>query len=139
MSGYLGEAETIRDWFVAEWDADAVPIQIYENVKFDQPDDEPWARLTIRSRDAAPASIGGPAVRYRHPGAIILEIFNPVGHGDGRARELADEGLAIIRGRQEGGLTVWTAGAIPIGERDGWYKIDVLGTYSRDEDFAVQS
>ena len=137
-SGYLDEAETIRDWFVAEWDS-TVAIHIYENQKFTKPTAAHWARLTIRSQEGRPASIGGPSVRYRHDGNIILEVFAPEGTGDGRARELVDEGLAIIRGREEGGIIVWTARAIPIGVRDGWYKINGLGLYQRDEDFNVQS
>lgn len=140
MSGYLDEAETIRGWFLSEWDS-GVPIHIYENQKFaDKPDDEAWARLAIRSRsEGVPAAVGGPQVKYRHPGSIILEIFTPGGVGDGRARELADEGAAIIRARQEDGIIVWTTGAVVLGVRDGWYRINVIGTYTRDEDFTVQS
>lgn len=140
MSGYEGEAETIRAWFRSEWDS-GVPIQIFENVAFkDKPDDEHWARLRVRSFEGAPATIGGPDVKYRHDGDIILEIFSPEGVGDGRARELADEALEIIRGREEGGITVWRAWAVPIGNRgDGWYRINALGSYSRDEDFTLQS
>jgi len=139
MSGYIGEAETIRGWFLAEWDS-GVPIHVYENTKFtDKPDDAIWARLRVLSRDAYPAAIGGPTIRYRHDGDIILEIFAPESTGDGAARSLADDACAIMRGREDGGIVVWTARAIPLGVRDGWYRINVVGSFSRDEDFALQS
>ena len=95
-SGYLDEAETIRDWFVAEWDS-TVAIDIYENQKFTKPTDAHWARLTIRSQEGRPASIGGPNIRYRHDGNILLEVFAPEGVGDGRARELIDEGKINLK------------------------------------------
>ena len=139
MSGYLGEAETIRKWFRSEWDS-GVPIHLIEGGNFpDKPDDGPWARLAIRSRDGYPAAIGGPTIRYRHDGDIILEIFTPEGGGDGPARALVDSGCEIVRGRDEDSIVVWNVRAIPLGVRDGWYRINVIASFSRDEDFALQS
>lgn len=136
---YQNEAGTIRAWFEDGWES-GVPIHLIENSKFsDKPDDAPWARLLIRSQEAFPVSIGGPTIRYRHPGSIIVEIRVPEGIGDGRGRELADLACSIVRGKEEDGITVWSARAIPLGVRDGWYRINVLGTFSRDEDFTVQA
>ena len=137
MSGYVDEAATIRAWFAADWES-GVPIHLIENSEFkDKPDNAPYAKLFIRPRDAFTAGVGGPQVRYRHPGDIILEIRVPEGVGDGRARELADAGCDIIRGREEGMLRVWSARAIALGVRDGWCRFNVLGSYSWDGDFTV--
>lgn len=137
MSGYEGEAATVRGWFLAEWDS-GIPIHLIENSPFpDKPDNAPWARLSIRNNPAGPATVGGPSRRYRHGGSIILEVFVPADIGDGLARELADAGATIIREKQEDGITVWSVQAIPIGVEDGWYRINVLGTFSRDEVFTV--
>lgn len=137
MSGYQGEEATIRGWFKAEWPS-GTPIQLIENSKFsDKPDNAPWARMTVRSTGARVASIGGPVQRHRHDGDIILEVWVPEGIGTGKAKELADLGCGIIRGKEEGGITVWSARAIPLGVRDGWYRINVIGSFSRDEDFTI--
>ena len=138
-TGYVGEAATIRAWFEDEWES-GVPIKLLENAaKFAKPDNAPWARLSIHSNDAHVASVGGPNVRFRHLGDIVLEVFAPEGIGDGRARELADLGCSIIRGRSENGVQVWAPKAIPAGTKDGWYQINVVAPFSRDEDFTIHS
>jgi len=138
MSGYVGEAATIRGWFDSEWDA-TVPIHMVDGSAFkDKPDNGPWARMAIQSRGAEVASIGGPAVSFRHTGDVVVEIFVPEGVGDGRGRALADLACDILRGKQDGGIVVWNARAIPLGVHDGWYRINVIGPYQRDEDFEIQ-
>ena len=140
MSGYVGEKATIRGWFRDGWES-GVPIHLIEGSAFkDKPTNAPWARLAIRPREARVASVGGPtAVNFRHDGDIILEIFTPDGLGDGRATELADLGCSIIRGKQDGGIVCWSARAIPLGTRDGWVRVNVIGPYQRDEQFSVSS
>jgi len=136
-SGYQGEAAVIREWFEAGWES-GVPLQLVENAPFpDKPTNAPWARLAVRSTDARVASVGGPSVRFRHAGDIILEVFVPEGVGDGRARELADLGCDIVRAREESGIRVWAPRAIPLGVRDGWYRINVVAPYERDETFTI--
>ena len=137
--GYVGEAATFRAWFSDGWE-EGVPLALVENsAKFAKPTNAPWARLAIRPVDSEVASIGGPQVRYRQTGNLILEIFAPEGTGDGRARELADLACSIVRGREEARLRVWSARAIPLGVRDGWYRINVIAPYSWDEDYTPHS
>lgn len=131
---YVSEGAAIRAWFTAEWES-GVPIHLLENSEFtDKPENAPWARLAIRPNDVNAVAVGGPVTRYRYDGDIILEIFTPSGTGDGRAKELADLGDTILRGRAEDGIQVWAARAITLGVRDGWYRINVIARYQRDED-----
>ena len=123
--GYVGEAATIRAWFESEWPS-GTPIQLIENDSFDRPDDSAWARLLIRSRDGSPATVGGPLRRYRYPGDVIVEIKVPEYTGDYVLRDLAD-----------GGITVWSVRAIPLDPKDGWARMHVLGSYSRDQTHTI--
>jgi|GEM_PF-1628197 len=131
--GYVGEAATIRGWFEGEWPS-GTPIQLIEGSPFtERPDDAAWARLRIRNTDGGPATVGGPLRRYRYWGDIIVEIKAPAHVGDGALRELADQALDIIRDREDGGITVWRVRALPLSPEDGWNRMNVLGSFTRDQ------
>lgn len=139
VDGYVGEDAAIRTWFQAEWEA-GVPIHLIEGSAFrEKPTNAPWARLLIRPRASAVVSVGAPIIRHRHVGSVIVEIFTPDGNGDGRAKELGDLACDILRGRQENGVVVWNARAIPLGVQDGWVRVNVIAPYQRDQDFTVQN
>lgn len=130
--GYAGEAATIRSWFEAGWPS-GTPIQPIENSQFTRPDDSAYARLLIRSRDGEPVTVGGPLRRYRYPGDIIVEIKVPAYTGDDVLRSLADTAMDILRDKQDGNITVWRVRAIPLEPEDGWCRMNVLASYTRDQ------
>lgn len=133
--GYEAEASLIRARFEEQWDP-RVPVN-YPNM----PDNKPaartaWLRLSILPTDARVASIGGPAVRYRHDGDIIAEIHAPENQGSGPALALADDVCAAFRAWRSGELIAWAPRVVVVGNRDGWYVVNVIAPYQRDETFS---
>ncbi len=115
-----------------------LPID-FENIEFEQPDQEPWIRAVIVSGDSFPASLGSPAIdtRYRHIGRLVVQIFTMAGTGNDEAKSIADDIAAIFRGEtviQESQQIVFFAPEILQGESEaGWFRLTVSVPFQRDE------
>lgn len=132
---YVSEAALIRNRFESQWSS-PIPAFILENKKVSKPTDAPWVRMTIQNGDANVACVGGSTIRYRHDGSVIVEIWTPLGEGDGEARELGDLAASIFRGWESGGLRFWAPRVVPLGERNGWYRVNMIAPFQRDTDFS---
>lgn len=142
MTGYLGEMEAIEDRFKSEW-GDLTPIE-FKNAPITKPGDEnggdlgPWVRFRIHPSSAVVASVGGPNVRFRHAGDVIVEIFTPLHSGPKSIRELVDAAASIFRGWRQDGITFWAPRAVEVDAAKGWDRMNVIAPYQRDESFALQ-
>lgn len=131
--GYETEANEIRSHFDTEW-ADETPVD-WPNTAFAKPDRDPWIRFRIRPADAGQADMAS-SPRFRHDGAVIVQVFVREHTGDGRAKELADKAAAIFRRTTIGSSVFRTPRANDIGpDGRGWYQINVIAPYYRDEVF----
>lgn len=131
--GYEGEGQALAAHFESEWD-DETPIA-WPNADFDPPDGAPWVRFTLRSADANQADMA-PDPRFRHDGAVIVQVFVPKGAGSGRALELGDRAAALFRATTIGPAVFRAPRIDEIGDDGrGWWQVNVIAPYFRDTVF----
>jgi hypothetical protein len=133
-------ANAIRAHFTVEWLQlrPTVPIA-YDNAAFDpaldalDPDGDPapWVRFTVLPGDGFQASLGTPKV-WRSTGVAVIQIFAPLGEGDGLANELADDVTAVFRGISLGGVILRAPSLTRIGPDGAWYQVNVATPYQSD-------
>lgn len=101
------------------------------------PQNEDWIRITMIDADSFQASIGGGSggVKYRHPGAVVLEVFTSEREGSGKAMRYADTLAAVFRGQTVGGALFRSPTVRQIGAQEGWYRVHVICPFQRDECF----
>ena len=131
--GYEDERAAIEAKFTTGW-AGATPIA-YENVKY-----TPVAGTAFVSLDIVPAGSNqitlGDSPLYRHGGAISIGIYTPKWQGTKIAKDYADAAAAIFRNANAfSGILCRAPYMDVVGEKDGWYKINVIVPFQRDEIF----
>ena len=96
-----------------------------------------WIRLNIFDTSANQASIGGAAVKYRHNGLIVIEIYveNSEQTGSGKATRYGDTLAALFRGETVGDALFRSPVVRQIGRDEGWYRVNVEVPFQRDECF----
>ena len=137
---FADDANTIRGRFAAEWTTlrPGTPVA-YDNTPFDPALDAvdglgnpiPWVRLTVIPGDGFQASLGTPRV-WRSTGVVSVQVFVPVGEGDGAANELADDAASVFRGVLDAGLTFRAPALTRVGPEGAWYQINVATPYQSD-------
>lgn len=94
-----------------------------------------WCRVQFFGLEASRASLGAPAV-YRHPALLIVSVFVPLGEGSGNAYTFADALCAAFRGvTADTGIRYRAPTVTDIGERDGFYQVNVTVPFVRDTIF----
>lgn len=96
---YATEAQVVRERLNTNWTTTQIH---WPNTDF-TPGTSPWIRPTILPADARAADIAT-APRYRHVGVLIIQVFVPLGAGDGLALEYADTIAALFRGQNVSGV-----------------------------------
>jgi hypothetical protein len=87
------ERQAIFEVFNAGWGSTTTVAR--PNESFSPPRDY-WARVSIRSGEAFTREMGGAPVHRVHPGVVFVDIFAPVGRGNGRALELAQQAAQLF-------------------------------------------
>lgn len=97
---FAADASTIRDRLNTLWSTGDGPL-LFENVGSTAPDFDTWIRLSIREADTDQVSmgpVGATAGTYRLSGLVMVQVFSPVGEGDGESRRLSSKVSNIFRG-----------------------------------------
>jgi hypothetical protein len=106
----------------------------YDNQSLDNPDNEIWCRLTIKSGETTQESIGSPSSnRDRTSGVMIAQLFAPIGKGDGELKELADVIRAAFKRVTQDGVTFKTPSIYEQGIREGMWQINVVCPFYADD------
>jgi hypothetical protein len=137
---FTEDANAIRVCFAGLWPLlrPTVPVA-YDNSAFDPVSDAldaggnpaPWVRLTIVPGDGFQASLGTPKI-WRSTGIVVVQIFAPLGQGDGLANELADEVAVVFRGVSLGRVIFRAPSLTRIGPDGAWYQVNVATPYQSD-------
>jgi len=131
--GYDEERAAIEAKFQTDW-ADATPIA-WDNVKHQYTPDESFVELSIINGVADQISLGNNPL-HRHMGIILVKINTPIDNGTGVALTYADTIMAIFRNALTfSGITCRTPRAEKVGEVDGWYRVNAIMPFQRDEVF----
>lgn len=130
---YATHAKDIRTY--VDNNFSTAPMQFPNQQDFDRPVDSEWVRMTINeSTQSFPADMAGEP-RYRFPGVLTFQVFTPTGHGDNKAREIADELVTLFRNVTVGNTQFDTPGARVVGrsqDDESWYQMNVVCPYRRD-------
>lgn len=133
---FSADASTIRTRLNTLWSTGDGPL-LFENVGSTAPDFDTWIRLSIREADTDQESMGprgATAGTYRLSGLVMVQVFAPVGEGDGEARRLADKVSNIFRGVHisSGGRQMFfgSPSVVPVGIDGKWFHANVLCPWS---------
>ena len=138
---YALERQTIESRFNTQWAA-ATPIA-WDNVEYVPTPGTAFVAISILNADAFQASIGGIGgygQLHRFNGIININIFTPEGTGTATARGYADTAAAIFRSWSSSiatsqKITCRSPYITSIGEKEGWYQLNVTVPFFRDEAF----
>lgn len=127
-------ANTIRTRYKTQVaDTQSLPTQ-YDNQDFTPPDQAIWARLTILPGESFKVSSGGQGgSRFRTPGVMIVQIFQPFGQGDKEGLELADVVKTAFRSMNVDSVTYRTPLISTIGRTGPWWQINVNCPFYNDD------
>lgn len=127
---YAQSQADIESYFDANW----LLTQIaWRNVKFDPKGLTEWVKLTTRSNESFQASMGADVNVYRYEGTLIVQLFGELNKGSGRLAELTDRVCDLFRSKRIGNITFRVPQVIDVGTQDGWYQINVICDFYRDE------
>lgn len=106
------------------------------DVGFDPPNNAAWVRVSVRDGDSEQVSLGN-TPRFRHYGTIIIQVFVRRDSGSRLAKTHADTISAYYRNSTFGTPTIYCRAPYitNVGEREGWYQVNVNIPYQWDEDF----
>ena len=133
-------ASTIRTRFATEWPQLRPAVAIaYDNLAFDPGRDAldaernpaAWVRLTIIPGEGFQASLGTPRV-WRATGVAVVQVFAPLGAGDGLAYGLADDVASVFRGASVQGVVFRAPSLTRVGPDEAWYQINVATPFQAD-------
>jgi len=136
---YQQSFERLANHFLNRWELynSDVPVA-WGNTPFTPPaPPSPWVRFTVITGEADYISAGAPGRNFvRHAGLITVQVFVPLGDGDGRLCGLVDDVIPIFQGERVG-ENVWcgAAYAVALGESlsPGWLQANVNVPFHRDE------
>ncbi len=84
-----------------------------------------WCRITVVWGQANQADMSKQP-RIRTQGTVIVQVFVPVGSGDGLALRISDEVCDIFRRARLAGMTFRAPHPSRVGPDDNWYQINVV-------------
>jgi len=96
-----------------------------------------WVAMHILRDPADQALIGNVQHLYRYPGVLAFQVFTVPNTGSRRAKELSTAISDIWRTKPFSGITVLQPIETDLGIVDGWYQLDIVFPYYRNEYRAV--
>lgn len=130
MTAFVAETE-IQNHFVTGWD-DETPVA-QDNVSFEPQSVTEYVRFVDDNAGARQVSLGdNPRFRYR--GLVTVQAFLKPNTGTSRAMELFDLVTEIFRAQKVGSVQFEVPRMNTVGDRDGWYQVNFLCPYYRDEE-----
>lgn len=125
----MTEAEAshaIRSYFETEWAART--SLVFDNTTSEPPEQEAWARISVRHNEAPQMTQGAPGNnRYEPFGRVFIQIFTPQGTNPVEAEQLASAAAAIFRGKSlSDDIRFLSPSVKEIGnDPHGWFQINV--------------
>lgn len=129
---HAAESVSIQSRFSTIW-GNATAID-WPNVGFATGDKSEWVRFRILHEPAYQAAMGGVGNHlYRHPAFVSILIFVKPNTGLARVNALADMAANVWRGADFSGIKMGVPSINHVGVVDGWYQVNVLCSFYRDE------
>lgn len=103
---------------------------IHPNEKFDGESTE-WIRLTIQPAKGEVRTLGD--LTFRYNSILYVQVFVSPDSGSGRSMELVSEITNLLRAKTINGLTFKVPTYQDVGTKNGWYQINVLTEFYRED------
>lgn len=135
----LDERTAIHQLFSDSWQEVGVPITdiATENTSYDPVEGREYVRVAIRAADAFRLTIGSTKSDYRYPSVLFVQVFTPLGTGDGRAIQLAEQAAAIFRANTlaiPGGRIIFRTPTVRrVGPDKTFYQVNCVVPFVRDQ------
>ena len=95
--------ESIQDKFIVDW-ADKTAFT-FEEEELNPPNDEAWARLTVKNTESAQETLGPKKRRkYQRSGIIYIQVFTKARNGTLEGDELSTAARDIFEGEEFSGI-----------------------------------
>jgi hypothetical protein len=141
-AGWVDLLSLLRRRFINEWAGNTRVVEpnAEADPDADRDDDVPeaWVRFSVLLGAARAANVGGPKVRQRDEGEVIVEVFTKAGDGDGKNTTLCDRVAEIFRGFEADGLVFWMPRLVVVGTvRSHWYQQNVICAFQDDRVYTI--
>lgn len=130
MTGFVTEQSDIVSAFETAWNFTRIA---HDNEQFDPQSLTEYVRITDNKVGGRQASLGdNPLYRYR--GIVTVQVFVKPNIGTARSMALCDNVTPIFRSARIGQIQFQVPYPVVVGNRDGWYQVNVICPYYRDEE-----
>ena len=109
----------------------ALPTQ-WPNSDFNRPVDALWCRVAILNGDTFQKELG-PSGGQRTPGVLAVQVFAPIGRGDGDQLEKADAIAALFKRATHSGVVYRTPRIAKVGRSGQNWQVNVICPFYYDE------
>lgn len=118
----LDEAtELVYQKFEDEWGI--TTVFTFENEQFDEPDEDPWARVSVRQTIHGQSTLGKVGNRrYLSVASVFVQVYTRVNTGVQQGGVLAKQAADIYEGTSFSGLRFTNASTRPSGPDGKWYQ-----------------
>jgi hypothetical protein len=125
--------EAIYQRFVTGWDiSDAV--YTFDGEQFEEPDAEPWVRISVRNVGSTQESLGQVGNRkFERIASVIFNIFTPANEGVGSGLVLAQLLLGLFEAVNFSGLRFFESDVREQGTDGLWYGVVVESKFTYNE------
>ena len=103
----------------------------WDNVSFEPSGAATWLRATVELGESVQVELGATST-YRRPGNVVFQIFTQPDTGDEEWTQIADMIQEFFRGQSEDGITWRTPTINKVGERQGWWQVNVTCPFYSD-------
>lgn len=124
------ERQVLESRFASNWTETSIK---WNNVHFDVSGVTEFVTITLIPYDSEQAQIGNFQDLYRYYSIISTQIFTLPNIGSKRAYDLADLASDIWRTNSIGFLTIESPELIEMGVVEGWFQLNLLHPYYRNE------
>lgn len=140
MTSTSAAREAVYQAFVDGWTAPGAVSENYQytadNLNFKPPNEEPWARISVRHNGSTQQTLGPKGSRkFSRFGSAYVQLFTPTNLGTATADELSELVRGIFEGERLSGTTLWFQDVIirEAGVDGDWFQVVVEAEFEYDE------
>ena len=135
MTDFPAANEAFYQFFADVWTPTGFPFA-FENEKFDETPNQPWARAVVRHNAASQDTLGRRLNRrFERLGAMFIQIFVPLKEGTARSKQLVQVISNGFEGERITGTTICFNDVIPreVPPTADWYQVTIEAQFRYSE------
>lgn len=104
---------------------------VHDNEQYAGPNLE-WLRVSVLPATGKQKSMGD-SPTFRYYGVLAIQIFTKPNTGSGRALEISDMITSLLRAKRLNGIQFFVPTTNKVGVDLGWYQVNVLTEFYRED------